>query len=452
MPRTSSPPDLTMDHPAEAPALDLSAFWMPFTDNRAFKAKPRLLVSAEGMHYRTSTGRTVLDGTAGLWCVNAGHGRQEIVEAIREQAGQLDFAPTFQLGHPKAFELCGRLAALMPAGMDRIFLTNSGSESADTALKMALAYHRANGEGQRTRMIGRERGYHGTNIGGTSVGGIGGNRRGFAAQMWGVDHLRSTHRPARTFVRGMPNDNDDPAGELEELVALHGGETIAAVIVEPVACSTGVLVPPTGYLQRLREITRRHGILLIFDEVVTAFGRLGSATAADFFGVTPDIITMAKGLTNAAVPMGAVAVDRAIHDRIVDSAPPGIEFAHGYTYSGHPLAAAAALATIALYEREGLFERAGHLARYWEHAVHRLQGARHVADVRNLGLIAGIELAPRTDAPGRRAFDVFQRCFDEGVLIRVTGDIIALSPPLIISKTEIDELVTKIGAVLDVTD
>ncbi|MGV3480539.1 MAG: aspartate aminotransferase family protein [Sphingobium sp.] len=431
---------------------DLSAFWMPFTDNRGFKARPRMFASAEGMYYRTPEGRAVLDSTAGLWCVNAGHGRRAIVDAIREQAAELDFAPTFQLGHPKAFELASALADMMPAGLDRIFFTNSGSEAADTALKMALAYHRANGEGARTRLIGRERGYHGTNMGGTSVGGIGGNRRSFGAQIWGVDHLSATYRADAAFTRGQPDTNEDMAGELERLVALHGPETIAAVIVEPVACSTGVLVPPRGYLERLREITARHGILLIFDEVITAFGRLGAPTAAHYFGITPDIITMAKGLTNAAVPMGAVAASRAVHDRIVEGAPRGIEFFHGYTYSGHPLAAAAGLATLGVYAEDGLFARAADLNAYWEAAVHGLKGERHVVDVRNLGLIAGIELTPRPDAPGRRAFDVFQRCFDDGLLIRVTGDIIALSPPLIISEAQIDEIVDRIGTTLRVTD
>jgi len=432
----------------EAGAADLAAFWMPFTDNRAFKAHPRMLVSADGMYYRTPDGRAILDGTSGLWCVNAGHGRETIVAAIREAAGKLDFAPTFQLGHPAPFVLANKLAAIMPAGLDRIFFTNSGSESADTALKMALAYHRARGQSGRTRLIGRQRGYHGTNFGGMSVGGIGGNRRGFAAQVWGVDHLSHTHGGSAPFTRGIPTTNEDLAGELEELVALHGAETIAAVIVEPVAGSTGVLVPPRGYLQRLREITRAHGILLIFDEVITAFGRLGSATAADYFGVTPDILTVAKGLTNGAVPMGAVAASRDVHDTVVNGAERGIEFFHGYTYSGHPLAAAAGIATLDLYAGEALFSRAASLARRWEEAVHGLRGARHVIDIRNIGLVAGIELASREGAPGARAMDVFHRCFDKGLLIRVTGDIIALSPPLIVEDAQIDEMMSLITSEL----
>jgi beta-alanine--pyruvate transaminase len=431
---------------------DLSAFWMPFTDNRAFKRTPRLFESAAGMYYQTTDGRQVLDATAGLWCVNAGHGRAKITQAIRDQAGILDFAPTFQLGHPKPFELAERLAAIMPAGLDHVFFTNSGSESADTALKMALAYQRARGEGARTRLIGRERGYHGTNFGGMSVGGLGGNRRAFGAQLWGVDHLPHTYRPATAFTRGQPDTNEDMAGELERLVALHGAETIAAVIVEPVAGSTGVLIPPRGYLERLREITTQHGIVLIFDEVITAFGRLGAATAAEALGVTPDILTCAKGLTNGAVPMGAVVASREIHDAIVnDSSPAGIEFYHGYTYSGHPLAAAAGIATLDVYAEEGLFARAAGLADVWEDAIHGLSDVRGVIDIRTIGLVAGIELESRPGEPGKRAMEIFHRCFDEGLLIRVTSDIIALSPPLIVDTAEIgqmaDQLARTIAAV-----
>ncbi len=430
----------------EAPSLD--AFWMPFSDNRYFKQNPRMFASAAGMYYRTTDGRDVLDATAGLWCANAGHCRAPIVAAIREAAGTLDFAPTFQLGHPLAFECANRLAAIMPVGMDRVFFTNSGSEAVDSALKMALAYQRSIGQPGRFRLIGRERGYHGTNFGGISVGGIGGNRRHYGAQVWGVDHLGHTYRAAAAFTRGQPDGGEEMAAELEAMIALHGAETIAAVIVEPVAGSTGVLVPPTGYLERLREITRAHGILLIFDEVITGFGRLGAATAAERFGVTPDIITLAKGLTNAAVPMGAVVASRTVHDGIVDGAAPGIEFFHGYTYSGHPLAAAAAIATLDLYASEDLFARAASLSNTWEAAVHRLRTSNVVIDIRNLGLVAGIELAPRDGAPGARGTEVFRRCFDEGLLIRVTGDTIALSPPLIISPEQIDETVTRIEQVI----
>jgi beta-alanine--pyruvate transaminase len=434
---------------AAAGDFDLDCFWMPFTNNRAFKAHPRMIAGAEGMYYLAPDGTEILDGTAGLWCVNAGHGREPIARAIREQATKLDFAPTFQLGHPLAFAFASKLATFMPNGLDRIFFVNSGSEAADTALKMALAYHRARGDGSRVRLIGRQRGYHGTNFGGTSVGGIGGNRRGFAAQVWGVDHLTDTGNAAPRFTRGLPQSNGDLAGELEDLVGLHGPETIAAVIVEPVAGSTGVLVPPRGYLERLREITAKYGILLIFDEVITAFGRLGTPTAAEYFGVTPDILTLAKGLTNATVPMGAVAASRAVYDAIVDNAPPGIEFYHGYTYSGHPLAAAAGLATLDLYDDENLFARARSLSAYWEEAAHRLAGSRHVIDVRNLGLVAGVELEPRPGAPGARALEAFHTCFDAGLLIRVTGDIIALSPPLIVSEEQIDRIFAQIADTLE---
>ena len=428
----------------------LAAFWMPFTANRAFKDNPRLLSAAKDMHYTSSDGRQILDGTAGLWCVNAGHCRAPIVEAIRKTAGELDFGPTFQLAHPLAFELASRVAALMPEGLDRIFFTNSGSESVDTALKIALAYQRARGEGTRTRLIGRERGYHGVGFGGISVGGIVNNRRQFGTLLAGVDHLPHTHNMEHNaFTRGQPAWGGHLAEELERIVALHGAETIAAVIVEPMAGSTGVLIPPLGYLERLREICAKHGIVLIFDEVITAFGRLGGATAAGVLGVTPDIITMAKGLTNAAVPMGAVAVRRTIHDTVVEGGPDGIELFHGYTYSGHPLAAAAGIASLDLYREEGLFERAADLSGYWEDAVHSLKGKRHVIDIRNLGLVAGIELEPRPGAPGKRAMELFHQCFDTGLLVRVTGDIIALSPPLILEKAHIDEMVGRIGELVE---
>ena len=426
---------------------------MPFTANRAFKAQPRLLAAAKDMHYTSSDGRQILDATAGLWCSNAGHCREPIVEAIRKTAGELDFAPTFQLAHPLPFELAGRVADLMPEGLDRVFFTNSGSESVDTALKIALAYQRARGEGTRTRLIGRERGYHGVGFGGISVGGIVNNRRQFGTLLTGVDHLPHTHDlAANAFTRGQPAHGAHLADELERIVALHGAETIAAVIVEPMAGSTGVLIPPQGYLQKLREICTRHGIVLIFDEVITAFGRLGAATASDMLGVTPDIITMAKGLTNATVPMGAVAVRRELHDTVVNGAPDGIELFHGYTYSGHPLAAAAGIATLDLYRDEGLFERAAELSPYWEDAVHSLKGKPHVIDVRNLGIVAGIELEPRPGAPTKRAMELFHKCFDNGLLIRVTGDIVALSPPLILEKAHIDEMIDRIAEQLATID
>ena len=431
----------------------LAAFWMPFTANRAYKAHPRQLASAKDMHYVTDQGDTILDGTAGLWCVNAGHCRAPIVEAIRKTAGELDFAPVFQLGHPLAFELATRLARLMPDGLDRIFFTNSGSESVDTALKIALAYQRARGQGTRTRLIGRERGYHGVGFGGISVGGIVNNRRQFGTLLTGVDHMSHTHNlEHNAFSRGQPKWGAHLADDLERIVALHGAETIAAVIVEPMAGSTGVLIPPLGYLERLREICDRHGILLIFDEVITAFGRVGGATAAVTFGVTPDMICMAKGLTNAAVPMGAVAVRRSVHNAIVEGAADGIELFHGYTYSGHPLAAAAALATLDLYRDEGLFNRATELGRYWEDAMHSLRGKRHVIDVRTIGLVAGIELEPRPGAPTKRGMELFQKCFDAGLLVRATGDTIALSPPLILETGHIDEMVGRISELIATVD
>ena len=420
----------------------LDAFWMPYSDNKYFKGTPRMLARAEGMHYYTPEGREILDGTAGLWCCNAGHGRREIVEAIQRQAAIMDFAPTFQLGHPIAFEAAARVAELTPDGMDRVFFTNSGSESADTALKIALAYHKARGESSRVRLIGRERGYHGVGFGGMSVGGIGPNRKQFGALLPYVDHLPHTHGlKENVFAKGEPPAGAHLADALENLVALHGAETIAAVMVEPVAGSTGVLVPPVGYLKRLREICDRHGILLIFDEVITGFGRLGTNFGAERLGVTPDIMTMAKGLTNAAVPMGAVAVRNGIYDAIVEGTSAGIEFFHGYTYSGHPLAAAASIATLELHKTEDLPGRARAIEPYWQDAVHSLKSEPNVIDTRDIGLIGGIELAPRAGKPGHRAMSVFRRCFDAGVLVRVTGDIVALSPPLIVERPHVDRMV-----------
>jgi beta-alanine--pyruvate transaminase len=431
----------------------LAAFWMPFTANRAFKTAPRQLISAKDMHYTSDDGRQVLDGTAGLWAVNAGHCRPTIVEAIQKCAAELDYAPPFQLGHPLAFELASRLATLMPEGLDRIFFTNSGSESVDTALKIALAYQRAIGQGTRTRLIGRERGYNGVGFGGISVGGIVNNRRQFGTLLTGVDHLPHTHNlEHNAFTMGRPEWGAHLADNLEAIVALHGAETIAAVIVEPMAGSTGVLVPPIGYLEKLREITHRHGIVLIFDEVITAFGRVGGTTASETLGVTPDIITMAKGLTNAAVPMGAVAVSRHIHDGVVEGGPDGIELFHGYTYSGHPLAAAAALATLDLYKSEGIFEHAGSLHGYWQDAVHSLKGKKNVIDIRNMGIVAAIELAPNAAGVGKRGMQLFHKCFDNGVLVRATGDIIALSPPLILQKSHIDEIVGRISELIETVD
>ncbi|KSB91148.1 omega amino acid--pyruvate aminotransferase [Caulobacter vibrioides] len=430
-------------------ANDLDAYWMPFTPNRRFKANPRLLGSAHGMHYQTPEGRRILDATSGLWCVNAGHGREAITEAIRKQAGELDYAPSFNLGHPLAFTFASRLAQVTPKGLDRIFFTNSGSESVDTALKIALAYHRARGKGTKTRLIGRERGYHGVGFGGISVGGIPKNRMYFGSLLTGVDHLPHTHGlPENLFSQGLPRHGAHLADDLERIVALHDASNIAAVIVEPVAGSTGVLVPPEGYLQKLRAICDRHDILLIFDEVITGFGRVGAPFAADRFGVTPDLLCMAKGLTNAAVPAGAVAAGTAIYETMLDGADAPIELFHGYTYSGHPLACAAGLATLEIYQSEGLFERALALEPYWRAAIHSLADARHVIDIRDFGLIAGIELSPRPGAPTARALEAFEAAFDQGLLIRVTGDIIALSPPLIIEEAQIDQVVETIRKVL----
>jgi beta-alanine--pyruvate transaminase len=413
-----------------------SALWMPFTANRQFKSSPRMLVSAEGMHYQSHDGRQILDGTAGLWCVNAGHGRAEIADALAAQSRTLDFAPGFQMGHPHAFEAAERLAQITPAGLDRVFFTNSGSESVDTALKIALAFHRANGQPQRTVFIGRERGYHGKAFRGSMLG--------------NVDHLSHTlDIKTSAFSRGQPEHGADLALQLESLVTLHDAQNIAAVIVEPVAGSTGVLIPPKGYLTKLREICDKHGILLIFDEVITGFGRLGTPFASQFFDVTPDILTLAKGINNAAVPMGAVVAKTAIYDVITQSAAAGaIEFFHGYTYSGHPLACAAACATFDIYEREGLLTRAAELAQHWEDALHSLREHPHVIDIRNLGLIGGIELQARPGAAGTRAFDVFTDCFEQGLLIRTTGDVIAMSPPLIASKAQLTEMVSTVGKAL----
>ena len=432
---------------------DLSAFWMPFSNNRQYKKNPRMFVGAKDMHFTTSDGKQVLDGTAGLWCVNAGHCRPLITEAIQKQAAELDYAPAFQLGHPKAFELANRIVELSPDGMDHVFYTNSGSESVETALKIALAYQKTIGQGSRTRLIGRERGYHGVNFGGISVGGIVPNRKMFGTLLAGVDHMPHTHLPElNSFTKGEPQHGANLADELERIVALHDASTIAAVIVEPVAGSTGVLIPPKGYLQRLRDICTKHGIILIFDEVITGFGRMGSKFAADYYGVTPDIITTAKGLTNGVIPMGAAIVKNEIHDAFMTGPEEMIEFFHGYTYSGNPMAAAAALATLETYKQESLFERAAELAPYWQDALHSLHDAPYVIDVRNIGLIGAVELEPIDGKPTKRAFAAFNKAFDKGLLVRTTGDIIALSPPLIVSKGQIDEIVDTIRETLNEID
>ena len=428
---------------------DLSAFWMPFTANRQFKKSPRMFVAAKDMHYTTSDGRQVLDGTAGLWCVNAGHARPKIVEAIANQAAELDYAPAFQMGHPKAFELANRIIDVAPKGLDHVLFTNSGSESVETALKVALAYHRVKGDGSRTRLIGRERAYHGVNFGGISVGGIVTNRKMFGSLLTGVDHMPHTHNLAKNaFSKGLPEHGVELADELERIVTLHDASTIAAVIVEPVAGSTGVLIPPAGYLKRLREITKKHGILLIFDEVITGFGRLGTPFGADYFGVTPDIMVTAKGLTNGVIPMGAVLVSSEIHDAFMQGPEHVIEFFHGYTYSGNPIASAAGLATLETYKDEDLLTRGAELAPVWQDALHSLKGEPHVIDIRNIGLVGAIELEPIAGSPTKRAFSAFVKAFEDGYLIRTTGDIIALSPPLIVSKDQIAELIDALRKVL----
>jgi len=416
-------------------------FWMPFTANRQFKASPRLLERAEGMYYTASDGRQVLDGTAGLWCCNAGHGRREISEAVSKQIARMDFAPTFQMGHPLPFELAEKLAAISPEGLNRVFFTNSGSESADTALKIALAYQRAIGQGSRTRLIGRELAYHGVGFGGMSVGGMANNRRAFGPMLPGVDHLPHTLDLQRNaFSKGLPQHGVERADELERLVTLHGAENIAAVIVEPMSGSAGVILPPVGYLQRLREITAKHGILLIFDEVITGFGRVGEAFAAQRWGVTPDILTCAKGLTNGAIPMGAVFVADRLYDAFMQGPESVIEFFHGYTYSGHPVACAAALATQQIYQQENLFQKAIDLEPYWQEALFSLRDLPNVIDIRTVGLVAGIQFAAHADGVGKRGYEVFRECFEKGLLVRASGDTIALSPALIVEKAEIDRM------------
>jgi beta-alanine--pyruvate transaminase len=435
---------------ATAVPNDLEAYWIPFTPNRAFKAAPRLLARAKGMHYYTLEGRAVLDGTAGLWCTNAGHNRDPIVAAIRAQAAELDYAPAFQFAHPKAFELASRIAALAPGDLDHVFFANSGSEAVDTALKIALAYHNIRGEGARTRLIGRERGYHGVGFGGVSVGGIVGNRKFFGTLLAGVDHLPATYnREQQAFTKGEPDWGAQLADDLERIVALHDASTIAAVIVEPMAGSTGVLPPPKGYLQRLRAICDRHSILLIFDEVITGFGRLGHAFAAERYGVVPDMITFAKGITSGSVPMGGVILRGAIHSAFMRGPEHAIELTHGYTYSAHPLACAAGLAALDLYREEGLFERARKLEPIWAEAAMALRGLPNVLDIRTVGLTAGIDLASRPDAVGRRAYDAMAKAFhEESLVIRVTGDTLALAPPLIVSEREIDEIFAKTARVI----
>jgi beta-alanine--pyruvate transaminase len=429
---------------------DLAAFWMPFTSNRAFKLAPRMLAGAKDMHYFTTDGRKILDAAAGMWCSNAGHGRKEIAEAIKHSADTLDYAPPFQFAHPQAFELATRIADLAPAGLDHVFFCNSGSEAADTALKMALAYHQIRGEGSRTRLIGRVRGYHGVGFGGTSVGGMVNNRKMFGNLLGGVDHIAHTYdRDKQAFSKGEPEYGAHFADDLERLVELHGANTIAAVMVEPMAGSTGVLPPPVGYLKRLREIATKHGILLIFDEVITGFGRLGHAFAAERYGVTPDLLTFAKGVTNGAAPMGGVIAHETIHNAFMTGPAHVVELFHGYTYSAHPLACAAGIASLNIYRDEKLFERANKMEAMFADAVMSLKGLPNVVDIRTLGIVAGIDLAPSKDGAGKRGWDALNSAFHEHeVLFRTAGDTIALTPPLIVSEDQVGEIVDKVGKVI----
>ncbi len=429
---------------------DLQAYWMPFTANRQFKREPRFVTGAEGMYYTTHNGRRVLDGVSGLWCCNAGHCHPHIVAGIQEQAAKLDYYTAFQMGYPRTFELANRLAEMAPDGLSSVFFTNSGSEAVDTALKIAIAWHRVRGEGQRVRFIGRERGYHGVGFGGISVGGIASNRKLFGALLAGVDHLRHTQDlEHQAWSRGQPQWGGHLADELERIVELHDASTIAAVIVEPIACSGGILIPPKGYLERIREICDKHGLLLIFDEVITGFGRTGEAFASQTFGVTPDIITMAKGLTSGSVPMGAVMVRQDIYDDFMHGPEQLIEFAHGYTYSGHPLAVAAAHAALDVYQDECLFERAKETGKLLGDAIQALKGKPYVIDVRDYGMLGAVELEPIPGEPTERAQQAFRACYEKGLLTRTTGETMALCPALIASESHIAELVEKLGAALD---
>ena len=412
-----------------APAANnLEAFFMPFTANRQFKKNPRMLAKAKGVHYWTPEGRKIIDGS------------EEIKAAIAKQLDEMDYAPSFQMGHPKAFELAARHAALLPGDLNHAFYCNSGSEAVDSALKIALAYHRANGQGTRTRFVGRERGYHGVGFGGISVGGMVNNRKWFGAMLPGVDHLPHTHLPQNAFSKGQPEHGAELADALEGIVNLHDASNIAAVIVEPCAGSTGYLPPPKGYLERLRKICDKHGILLIFDEVITGFGRLGTSFAAEKFGVIPDLMTVAKGISNATVPMGGVFVRKNVFDGLMNGPENAIDLFHGYTYSAHPLACAAASAVLDIYRDENLFERSAELSPYWEEGVHSLKGLPNVVDIRNLGLAAGIDLAP-SGPVGTRGYAAFTKAFDLGLMVRQSGDAIAMSPPLVIEKAQIDEII-----------
>ncbi|WP_298636151.1 aspartate aminotransferase family protein [uncultured Umboniibacter sp.] len=430
---------------------EMESFWMPFTANTTFKADPRLLTHADGMHYTTHDDRQIIDGTAGLWCCNAGHNRSKITEAVTKQLSTLDFAPTFQMGHPIGFELANRLTEISPKGLDSVFFTNSGSESVETALKIARAYWRLKGKPGKAKLVGRIKGYHGVNFGGISVGGLVMNRKHFG-QTLDVDHLPHTLLEKNRFSKGLPDHGTELANNLEDLVGLHDAENIAAVIVEPISGSAGVILPPKGYLKRLRELCDKHDILLIFDEVITGYGRVGAAFAADEFEVTPDLITTAKGLTNGVIPMGAVFVRKDINETFLAAGNGAIELFHGYTYSAHPVACAAAIATLDVYKEDDLFARAKSLHHYFEDAVHSLKGHNNVIDIRNYGLVGAVELQPREGKPGARAYEVFKKVYETGALVRQTGDIIAISPPLIIEKEQIDRIINLLGDAINAVD
>lgn len=420
----------------------LDAFWMPFTGNRSFKKDPRIIVEAQGAYFTDDRGRRVLDGLSGLWCSGLGHCRPEITEAVARQIGRLDYAPAFQFAHPLGFELANKITSFMPRGLNRVFFTGSGSEAADTSLKMARAYWRAKGQASKVRLIGREKGYHGVNFGGISVGGLGANRKVFGPSVE-ADHLPHTQLAANAFSRGIPANGAELADRLLDLIALHDASNIAAVIVEPFSGSAGVVVPPAGYLKRLREICTNHNILLIFDEVITGFGRCGAKTGSEAFGVVPDMLNIAKQVTNGAQPLGAVIATDEIHDAVMAAGGPDymVEFAHGYTYSAHPVACAAGLAALEVLDKEGMIERARTLAPYFEQAVHSLKGAPHITDIRNFGLAAGITLAAYPGEPARRPFETAMACWRKGVYVRFGGDTLQLAPPFISEKAEIDRLV-----------
>ena len=421
--------------------LNLDNYWLPFTPNKKFKANPRLLTSAKGMYYKSDDGREVLDGIAGLWCTNAGHCHPKIVAAVQNQAAELDYATAFNMSHPKAFELAEKVSSLTPKGLDRIFYGNSGSEAVETAMKVALAYHASKGDGQKTKFVGREKGYHGVNFGGVSVGGLTPNRKSFGPLLPGIDHMPHTwDTDHMAFSKGQPEWGLHLADELEKILILQDPSTVAAVIIEPVTGSGGVIVPPVGYLERIREICTKHNVLLIFDEVITGFGRLGCCFAANRFDVRPDMITMAKGLTSAMIPMSAVAFDNSIYDQLMEGPEAMIELFHGYTYSGHPVACAAGIAALDVYEEEGLFDRAKEMEPHFQEAIHSLKGLNQVIDIRNIGLMGAIHFGSDGLPATEFAAKVFQHCYDNNVLVRYSGEFLVLSPSLIVEKEHLDTI------------